>query len=34
LAIIDHPIVILTHDELLERAHIAVPQAIEHLVDR
>jgi hypothetical protein len=24
----------LTHDELLERAHIAAPQAIEHLVDR
>jgi hypothetical protein len=24
----------LTHDELLERAHIAAPQAVEHLVDR
>ena len=34
LAIIDHPIVILTYDELLERARIATPQAIEHLVDR
>ena len=34
LAIIDHPIVILTYDELLERARIAAPQAIEHLVDR
>jgi len=24
----------LTHAELLERAHVAAPQAIEHLVDR
>ena len=34
LAIIDHPIVILTHEELLERARIAAPQAIDCLVDR
>jgi hypothetical protein len=34
LAVIDHPIVTLTHDELLERARIAVPQAIKHLTDR
>jgi hypothetical protein len=34
LAIIDHPIVILTHEQLLERAFIATPQAVEHLVDR
>ena len=34
LAIIDHPIVTLTHEELLERARIAAPQVIRHLVDR
>ena len=34
LAVIDHPIVTLTHDELLERARIAAPQVIQHLVDR
>ncbi len=34
LAIIDHPIVTLTHQELLERAALAAPQAIQHLVDR
>ncbi len=34
LAIIDHPIVTLNQDELLERARIAAPQAIQHLVDR
>ena len=32
LAIIDHPIVTLTHEELLERARIAAPQAIQALV--
>jgi len=34
LAIIDHPIVTLTHDELLAQARIAAPQVIENLVDR
>jgi hypothetical protein len=34
LAIIDHPIVTLTHDELLERARIAAPQAIQALIDQ
>ena len=34
LAIIEHPINSLTNEELLERARIAAPQAIEHLVDR
>ena len=34
LAVIEHPIVSLTHEELLEQARIAAPQAIEHLVDR
>ena len=34
LAIIEHPIVILTHEELLERARIATPQAIQALVDQ
>ncbi len=34
LAIIDHPIVILTHEQLLERANVATQQAIEHLVNR
>ena len=33
LAIIEHPIVCLTNGELLERACIAAPQAIENLVD-
>ena len=31
LAIIDHPIVTLTREELLERASVAAPQAIRHL---
>jgi hypothetical protein len=31
LAIVDHPIVTLTHDELLERARVAAPQVIRHL---
>ena len=34
LAIIDHPIVTLTHEELLERAAIAAPLAMWHLLDR
>ena len=34
LAVIEHPIVSLTNQELLERARIAAPQVIEHLVDR
>ena len=34
LAIIEHPIVSLTNELLLERARIAAPQAIENLVDR
>jgi hypothetical protein len=34
LAVIDHPIVTLTHDELLERARIAAPQVIKHLMDQ
>lgn len=34
LAIIDHPIVTLTHEELTERAAIAAPQVMQHLLDR
>ncbi|MBM3942394.1 MAG: hypothetical protein FJ316_05630 [SAR202 cluster bacterium] len=34
LAVIEHPIVTLTHEELLERARTAAPQVIQHLVDR
>ena len=34
LAIINHPIVTLTHEELLGRARIAAPQVILHLVDQ
>jgi hypothetical protein len=34
LAVIDHPIVTLTHDELLKRARIAAPQVIKHLTDQ
>ena len=34
LAIIDHPIVTLTNEELRERARTAAEQAIRHLVDR
>ncbi len=34
LAIIDHPIVTLTHEELTNRAAVAGPQAMRHLVDR
>jgi len=33
LAVIDHPIVTLTHDELLERARIAASQVLKHLTD-
>ena len=33
LAVIEHPIVTLTQEELLERARIAAPQAMRHLVD-
>ena len=34
LAIIDHPIVTLTHEEVAGRAAVAAPQAMQHLVDR
>jgi len=34
LAVIDHPIVTLTVEELLEQARKAAPQVIKHLVDR
>ena len=34
LAVIDHPIVTLTVEELLEQARKAAPQVIQHLVDR
>jgi hypothetical protein len=34
LAIIGHPIVTLTHDDLLEQARIAAPQVIRNLVDQ
>jgi len=34
LAIIEHPIVTLTHEELLERARIDAPQVISNLVDQ
>ena len=34
LAIIDHPIVTLTHEELTQRAAIATPQVMQHLLDR
>ncbi len=34
LAIIDHPIVTLTPDELTQRAAVAAPQAMQHLLDR
>ena len=34
LAIIDHPIVTLTPEELTERAAVAAPQAMQHLLDR
>ena len=34
LAIISHPVITLTHEELLERARTAAPQAIQHLSDR
>ena len=34
LAIIDHPIVTLTADELVARATVATPQAMQHLLDR
>ena len=33
LAVIDHPIVTLTHEELVERAAIAAPQAIRNLLN-
>ncbi|HEU0022755.1 MAG TPA: hypothetical protein VFR55_13955 [Dehalococcoidia bacterium] len=32
LAIIEHPIVTLTHAELLERARVAAPQVIRNLL--
>jgi hypothetical protein len=34
LAIINHPIVTLTQEELLEQARAAAPQVIRHLVDQ
>ncbi len=34
LAIINHPIVTLTNEELQEQARIAAPQVILHLVDQ
>ena len=34
LAIIDHPIVTLNPDELVNRASVAAPQAMRHLLDR
>ena len=34
LAIVDHPIVTLSHSELAERAATAAPQVIACLVDR
>ena len=34
LAVIDHPIVTLTHEELVERAAIAAPQVMRQLLDR
>ena len=34
LAVIGHPIITLTHEELLDRARVAAPQVIEHLIDR
>lgn len=34
LAIIEHPIVTLSHDELLQRARIAAAQVISNLVDQ
>jgi hypothetical protein len=34
LAIIEHPIVTLNHDELWERARVAAPQVIKHLIDQ
>ena len=33
LAVIGHPIITLTHEELLDRARVAAPQVIEHLID-
>ena len=32
--VIDQPIVTLNHEELVERAAIAAPQAMRHLLDR
>jgi len=34
LAIVEHPIVTLTRDELVERARTAAPQVIKNLVDQ
>ena len=34
LAVIDHPIVTLTSEDLTERAATAAPQAMRHLLDR
>ena len=34
LAVIDHPIVTLTPEELADRATIAAPQAMQNLIDR
>ena len=34
LAVIDHPIVTLNLDQVAERAAVAAPQAMQHLLDR
>jgi len=34
LAVIDHPIVTLDKEQLLDRARVAAPQVIQHLIDR
>jgi hypothetical protein len=34
LAVVDHPVVTLTHEELLERARVAAQQVIQNLLDQ
>jgi hypothetical protein len=34
LAIIDHPVVTLTHKELMEQARVAARQVFQHLLDQ
>ena len=34
LAVIDHPIVTLDQEQLLDRARVAAPQVIQHVIDR